>query len=464
MCKWIVSLIAVCLVVIPGVSAAVAEPTPQIQAFLDVFNACCRDKDIDGLTALAHPDVDPNALKKNMEEVRKELEHLSLHAEYLDHVLREGDTVVRALIAEEGQDGKVVKRLHLFMLRPHDGRLLIERGVEGPDVNDFDLKTGVYTSRKGKFTLTAPPGWNPIKASGMLAALPDSIVLLAPDMKSSAFMGFIQLPMKLADDATAAAETAARTDVAMEKRMTKEHQILKRGPVRMAGREGYRVVARFNAEGQRQRMRVYFVEHPMVYFFLCDAVGPERFDELLPQFNGIVESFKALPIEPGMTRQDAIAAEQATGAVTGSVYTSEEYNCFIAAPEGWEIRTSPNPAHLAEMQFTEGKSIARLIAVKGLPESAKLDEVFAQRREAVRQLVQDFVEVSRRNTTLAGLPAIESVQTFRLDEFGAFRVKQVTAIRDGTYYLVLCQCIEPDDYQALEPDFDRIIASFGFIQ
>ena len=94
-----------------------------------------------------------------------------------------------------------------------------------------------------------------------------------------------------------------------------------------------------------------------------------------------------------------MAAEQAKGTVTGRVYSSKEFNCFIAAQEGWEIRTSPNPAHLVEMQYAEGKSIARLIAAKGLQPTDKLNDIFEKRLDAVKQIVQDFSESSRQEVT-----------------------------------------------------------------
>jgi hypothetical protein len=201
----------------------------------------------------------------------------------------------------------------------------------------------------------------------------------------------------------------------------------------------------------------------MLYFFLCDATGTEKFETLRPQFDAIVASFRLVPVEAGISRQEALAGEQAKGAVTGRVYTSQEFNCFIAAPEGWEIRTSPNPAHLVEMQYAKGKSIARLIAAKGVP-ADKLEQVVDKRIDTIKGIVLEFSESGRNKVTLRGTPGIESIQTYRIQELGTFHVKEVTWVRDDTYYLILCQCIEPDDYATLEPDFDRIIQSFGFTQ
>jgi hypothetical protein len=116
------------------------------------------------------------------------------------------------------------------------------------------------------------------------------------------------------------------------------------------------------------------------------------------------------------------------------------------------------------MPYTKGKSLARLIAAKGLKETDTLKDVFAKRLDSLRQIVQDFNETSRRDVTVANTPGIESIHTFKIEGLGEFHVKEVTLIRDGTYYLILCQCIEPDDFAILEKDFDRIIQSFGFTQ
>ena len=355
----------------------------------------------------------------------------------------------------------------LFVLRPHNGSLLIAAMYTEADPNQFDRQAGIYTSRKGRFSLAVPAGWTPVGSALLNSMVADSLTLMAPDLESKVMMGVVQLPLKLADDEAGTAQKGAQTDVAMEKQMTLEHRVCDQGPTTVAGKGAYRVVTEFTAKEtpdvKRKRMRVYVSDHPMLYFFLCDAMGPESFGTLRPQFDAIVASFRLLPGEAGISRQETLAAEQAKGAVTGRVYTSQEFNCFIAAPEGWEIRTSPNPAHLVEMQYTKGKSIARLIAAKGVS-ADKLEQVVDKRIDTVRGIVLDFSESGRNKVTLGGTPGIESIQTYRIQELGTFHVKEVTYVRDNTYYLILCQCIEPDDYATLEPDFDRIIQSFGFTQ
>jgi hypothetical protein len=373
-----------------------------------------------------------------------------------------------AQVAETHQEagGPATTTTKLFVLRPGDAGLRISATYSQPDPNQFSPQTRLYTSRKGRFSLTVPAGWTLASSTVLSAMVADSVTLVASDLQSKVMMGVVQLPMKLADNEAETAQKGAQADLAMEKRMCLNHLVTEQGAVTVAGHGAYRVITEFKAKGtatDRKRMRIYIADDPMLYFFVCDAVGPEKFGGLAPQFEAVVSSFRLLPAEAGVTRQQALAAEQAKGSISGRVYTSQDYNCFIAAPEGWEIRTSPNPAHLVEMQYTRGKSIARLIAAKGMT-TDKAEEVVDKRIDQVKSIVQDFSETSRRNVTLRATAGVESLQTFRVQELGLFRVKEVTLIRGGIYYLILCQCIEPDDFAVLEPDFDRIIQSFGFIQ
>ncbi len=266
------------------------------------------------------------------------------------------------------------------------------------------METGLFSSSKGKFSVTAPAGWRALKGSNILRALTaDSMILLAPDLQSKVMIGVMQLPLKLGDSNTETAQKVALADSAMEKRMTQNHRVHDEGPFANGGMEGYRIVSEFegkaSAIGKRKRLRLYLADGPILYFFVCDAVGPDRYDGLAPRFNEIVTSLALLPIAEGLTRQEALAAEQAEGSVTGRVYTSEKYNCFIAAPEGWEIRTSPNPGHLVEMQYSAGKSIARLIGSKGIPDSANVADISSHRRDQVKSVVQEFMETSWREIT-----------------------------------------------------------------
>ncbi len=428
------------------------------------------EKDVNGIIELLHPacedppkDIFKMVLQRKFdtnELLGIEYDILSITA-YKKNIAALVSTVK---ITGEDKDQDNV----LYILKPHADRLLINGFYEQLDPNDFNVNTQVYTSNKGKFSLTIPQGWIPLKSTVLLQALtPDSVTILAPDLESKVMMGLVQMPMKLDPNETIAAQKAVEADSAMAKRESSEYIVCEQSPATLGDMKGYKLIAKAKikeSKTEHKILRAYYSDSPMLYFFICDAIGYETFDTLLPQFEAIIESFNMLPVDEDMTRSEAIAAEKAEGTITGRVYSSKKYNCFIAAPEGWEIRTSPNPAHLVEMQYKNGKSIARLIAAKGLQPKDKLDDIFTMRLKSVKEIVQDFSESSRQEISIQETPGIESVHTYNLEGIGNFHVKEVTLIRDGTYYLILGQCIEPDDFSVLEKDFDKIIESFGFIQ
>ena len=92
--------------------------------------------------------------------------------------------------------------------------------------------------------------------------------------------------------------------------------------------------------------------------------------------------------------------------------------------------------------------------------SQLIDDIFKKRLDAVKGVVQNFSESSRQNVTIQNTPGIESIHTFSLETLGSLHVKEVTLIRDGTYYLILCQCIEPDDFEVLF--YNEDIEDLGF--
>jgi hypothetical protein len=453
-------------------SQKVAPQTEQkIRDVIETWNARYKQKDINGMLKLLHPGCEEPPAEFLRHGLRREFENQEpQRIEYSIRRITAYEDKAAAWVSDVKFRGEKKEKSNvLYVFKPYEGKLLISGLYEQLDSSDFDVKTGVYKSSKGKFSLRIPEGWTPLKGIWLLRGLtPDSVTILAPDLESKVMMGLVQLPMKVGPDDTTTAQKAVEADTAVEKRESAEYAVHERGPISIADIKGYKLVTEIEPKekfvAKRKRMRAYFSDSPMLYFFICDAIGPEKFDSLRPSFEAIIESLSMLPVGEELTRQEAVAAEQAKGSVTGRVYSSKEYNCFIAAPAGWEVRTSPNPAHLVEMQYIKGRSIARLIAASGLKPTDKIDEVFTQRLNAVKEIVQKFSELSRKDVTISGTPGIESVHKYYLEGLGQFYVKEVSLIRDGKYYLILCQCIEPDDFKVLEKDFDKVIESFGFIQ
>jgi len=443
----------------------------KVRGFVRDLQRFHETEDLDGMMGLFAPDYSQAFTGLSKDQMKEVFEKAFANGEIssmtttvvgiepfddsvLVRVLTEMDTLSCAEKKEH------VEKNDVLLLQKRDGNLQIVSTAGDVARDAFDPATRVYRSEKGKYSLRVPPGWAPLKETSQLGGIvPDHVVLLAPDLKSCVFLGFVQLPIRVE------AKQALEGDMAVEKRIASEHTVSEQGPLTVGGMDGYQLVSEFKIEQQhRKRLRVYIHGDPFLYFFVCDAIPPERFEALRPDFDSIVQSFSRSEPEEGLTVEEEVAGELAQGSITGKTYTNQVLNCFIAAPDGWEIRTSPNPAHLVEMQYSQGKSIARLIATEDGICNASLENLVDKRLDAVKRIVQDFHEASRRKVTVQGSPGIEALQTYSLEGLGTFHVKEVTVIRDGKYYLVLCQAIEPDSFADLEPDFDRIIQSFGFIQ
>ena len=437
--------------------------------FMGAYENAMNQKSVQQVLDLIHPDYGelPHEMLKDVLQQRFDAAPDKTIKMQL-HDITSCDEIYKAWVTTTTQYKEGAYDVNeLYLLQDHGGQLKLAGIFQEQDPNAYDPDTHQFTSTKGQYGLTVPKGWLPLKGAGVLAGIaPDSLILLAPDLKSQVIFGLVQVPMKLADTDAETARLALFADVGVTQRLTQQHQIHEEGSIQVAGLDGYQTITSFSLQGQEPitRMRTYLSENPMLYFFVCDVPGEGSFETYRQTFAAILSSFSLKEPAEGMTRQESLAAEHASGAVTGRVYTSDEYNCFIAAPEGWEIRTSSNPAHLVEMQYTKGRSICRLIAGKGIPETMTAKTICDSRIDGLKALVKDFQEITQEDVTIQGITAVQSIQTFAIEEMGQFHVKEVTLVKDGACYLILCQCIEPDDYSLLEKDFDQVINSFGFIK
>ena len=453
----------------------------QVKSLNKTYDNYYQKKDFEGLMTLFDNDFSfvfsgtgKEELKHMVKEISKERNYLKVETTIRSIQPKDDFIIVKTSVLKKWQTAVGKEEEHttnyVLFLRERNGQLLINTSSMDIDEGTFDPVSRIYQSKKGKYSIEIPKKWMPLKQPIALRGIcPDAVVALAPDFKSCVVLGFVQLPFPIPP------KQAVETDEATTKRMASEYKLYEQEETKIGDLPGYRSVSEFKIEKEpgskfkvkdnyRKRERAYFSYKPFLYFFICDAIPPEKYEGLKQDFNSILHSFKIISPGEGLSLKEEVAAEYGQGNISGQVYTNKEYGCFIAAPDGWEIRTSANPAHLAEMQYKNGKSIVRLIGAKGLKPSDKVHKMFEKRLGAVKGIVQDFKEISRRDVTIQSISGVESVQTYYIDVLGHFKVKEVTLVRNGIYYLILCQAIEPDKYETLEKDFDQIINSFGFIQ
>ncbi len=444
--------------------------------FQNLDNAYMKE-DIEGLMSLFDNDfavifldINKNSFRSIFEDLFKKMTIVKVETKIKSTELFSKYLVVKTetymkLKNEQGVEQDITDN-DIYFIKLENDKLMIYSCANQLAPGEFDPVSRNFLSGKGKFGLTIPPKWYPLKSEQMGNIATENIVIAAEDMKSFVLLGFVQAPMTL--DPKTASKQAADADEALAKKMMKDYVLIEQGDFKNDKISGYKTITEFsNNDIKRKRIRVYFYKDPFVYFFVCDAIPSEKFDTYKADFEKIINSFVISDSKNNATVSENIAAEYAKGSIAGNIYTNNEYNCFIAAPSNWTIRTSPNPAHLVEMQYKTGKSIARVIAAKDMKKLAgdlTIDAWCNQRVSELKNLTVDFKDVSKNNIQIQNIPAVESVLEYKLENFGNFKEKCIYIAKGDIFYLILCQAIEPDQYDALEKDFNEIIKSFGFIK
>lgn len=468
------ALAAACLAAIAAAAPAQEFTKENVQALYDRLAAATKAENVDQAVGFAHPTAFETigATKQQVIEAVK--------LEFANHDYESYSSIVESVApaddkhaiahirhqwkgTESGKPKEETKDVVVILKQGEgDGKILLE--MDDVDPASVDRATSTYVSKTGGFSMQYPQGWIPTKAYGPLAAmLIDGVNVLSPDLGGSLFVGVVQLPMKM--DPAAAAKMGAQADAAAAARLVPNFRMVSEGETALAGMPGWRIISEFDIAGEhRKRSQQYFGNDSLLYFAIGDIVGehtPEREAAIRTAMGTTMESFKLRPMEEGVSVPEQVRADNAQGTIQGNVYTNRERKCFIAAPEGWAMRTSANPDTLVEMQ--KGSSIIRLLAHEGIPAGVSGEKIFSDRIASVRAITKDFVEKSRGEITLAGGPAWQSVQTYSLEGVGDFGVKEATVVRDGRYYLILCQSITPDKFADMEADFDKAIAGFGLL-
>jgi hypothetical protein len=454
---------------------AAQDINAEIRALLDKQTAAIKAEKLEDILSLLHPEYPAN-LSVPVQKIRESLEYQFATYDFKEvnitvtEVLKTTDPAVVRLHevytgTKSGQPWSETKD-SVVLLKHQDGALRFAYEVQDVDPKAVDRATQSFVSKNGGFSVQYPEGWVPSKLPAPLSGLViDGLSAAQPDLSGSFIVGVVQLPMKL--EPAAAAKMSAQADASAMRSLSTEYRLIEEGEITRAGMPGWRVISEFDFGGEhRKRSQMYFGNESLVYFIICDIMGkvtPEAEQKLRSEFGAALDSFKLVPLDPSVSVAQQVRSENAEGTISGSVYTSSKYKCFIAAPPGWTIRTSSNPATLAEMQRVGGSSIIRLIAAEGIPDTMSAEKIFSDRIDSVKAVVKNFVETSRGRVTTSAGEGWQSVQSYSLDGLGDFGVKEVTIVKNGRYYLVLCQAISPDKYANLEGDFNQAIASFGLL-
>lgn len=219
-----------------------------------------------------------------------------LRAEYsiLD-VTRSGGFIKAAVNAkiegksDEGIWSVIADNTSLNLLVQEGDALKISRTTE-TDVDRLNNVHGqTYRDAEAGFSFTVPENWQIIPTVAHFA-LQRSVFVLAPDMSSSAMIGYVTAPR-------VNAQKAVEGDDAATKILSdpKKYELFKSGPITVDGHQGFESESKFfiTLEGrERHRRRVYFDADGLLYVLCFDAIPFDQWDKMKGGFQFILDSIK----------------------------------------------------------------------------------------------------------------------------------------------------------------------------
>lgn len=124
-------------------------------------------------------------------------------------------------------------------------------------------------------------------------------VASSPDGSGSVMFAGFRLPKEFG------AEELIEADDAMTAELDETFERLERSTAELSGHVWQTSLTRTAAGGAaRKRLRFYGVHGDVLYFFVCDALPPERFEEHRKTFESTVETFQILPLRPDDSEVD----------------------------------------------------------------------------------------------------------------------------------------------------------------
>jgi hypothetical protein len=126
-----------------------------------------------------------------------------------------------------------------------------------------------------------PTKWNP--------AVQGAVFVLAPDFTSAAVLGVVK-------ESSMSGQQAAETDETIGKAMSvpSAYKLIKSGPLRVSGHEGFEIESEFFLpyDRERHRWRVYFNAGGALYPFCFDAMPFTQWDQVKDGFQFILDSVR----------------------------------------------------------------------------------------------------------------------------------------------------------------------------
>ncbi len=311
-----------------------------------------------------------------------------------------------------------------------------------------------YDDPKTGLSATAPAGWRLIPfEAGTKAA----VAAWAPDLAAWAMWVVADLP------GTFTAEELARSELEVIDKLGATGGFASRdetaGEATLAGRPAFRTSRTLVVDEDTELFtaRVYCVVGSTVYVFVGTAIPPAAYATHQEALEGALASTKIT--EPTVTELPPEA-----GRVEDGTYINDVYGYRIKAPEGWDIKIGEGEWKFQVHMNEPGGASYILVGMVELPvEGATAEAVVQDADDATSRLTESFELIERGETTVADLPAHQSV--VRFETAGTMHQRQrVHLIENGRLYFIIADAVPAEKWDELADAFDGTIKSVEFFE
>lgn len=157
----------------------------------------------------------------------------------------------------------------------------------------------------------------------------------------------------------------------------------------------------------------------------------------------------------------ALGPNQAYASTEFKTYTNEDYNFTIDYPSDWTIRESGLGPYEAVMFVSESDEPAVVKVALGFVSAATENMSIYEFDEEIVNIgkTSETKLITKSNTTLAGLPAIQYVY-YQYGLGSSFKVLETSAISDENELIAILYTTDPEYYDTHIPIVEHMTRSF----
>ena len=272
----------------------------RVQALYEKAEQAFQAKDLEGYMSLLTDDFQGIFLGRDREGNKSLLKDLfdgysSLRVDNaLLEITRSGNRI--RVINEVKIEGKsrnkdwalISQATSLDLLVQEGNSLKIFRSTQIDKYRMTNVSGQTYRDGQTGFSFTVPSNWEILPTTAH-PTIQGGVFVMAPDGSSAAMLGHVKA-------AGVNPQQAVEGDEAMAKLLSKPgtYKLIRSGPIRVNGLEGFEIESEFFITGDRERhrRRVYLVAGDLLYVLCFDAMPFKQWDRVKGGFQFILNSVR----------------------------------------------------------------------------------------------------------------------------------------------------------------------------